>query len=163
MTDARPQRAVKDQAANTDKAPPRPPNRPWRAEGLPPGSPGGPPKHPRNWWGVAARAAIIYLVFFGLLTLQDRLNGPQTISYSEFVKQVQAGNVAEVFARGQSIQGALRQPRPVPGKEQQKETYQRFSTERPVFAHDDLLASLERSGANVRATPVVQERGLFTN
>jgi cell division protease FtsH len=106
---------------------------------------------------------LIYLVFFGLLTLQDRLNGPTTVSYSEFVKQVQAGNVAEVFAHGQSIQGSLKQARPVPGSENQKESYQRFSTERPVFARDDLLADLEKSGANVRAKPVVQERGPLTN
>jgi cell division protease FtsH len=163
MTDARPEQAVRDQPASTDKAPPRPPNRPWRAEGLPPGSPGGPPQRPRSWWGLAARVGAIYLVFFGLVTLQDRLNGPQTISYSEFVTQVQAGNVTEVFARGQSIQGSLKQARPVPGSENQKDTYQRFSTERPVFAHDDLLANLEKSGANVRATPVVQERGPLTN
>jgi cell division protease FtsH len=163
MTDAKPERTGRDQPASTDKAPPRPPNRPWRAEGLPPGTPGGPPQQPRKWWGVAARVGLIYLVFFGLLTLQDRLNGPTTVSYSEFVKQVQAGNVAEVFAHGQSIQGSLKQARPVPGSENQKESYQRFSTERPVFARDDLLADLEKSGANVRAKPVVQERGPLTN
>jgi cell division protease FtsH len=75
---------------------------------------------------------------------------------------VQAGNVAEIFARGNTIQGALREPRPVPGGKAGP-TYQRFSTERPVFARDDLLGNLERTGAIVRATPVVQERGTLLN
>jgi len=150
-------------AKDSSTEPQRPPNRPWRTEGLPPGSPGGPPKQRRSWWWFAVQGLILYALFFGSLTLQDRLNGPVTISYSEFVKEVQAGNVAEVFARGESIQGTLREPRPFPGQEQHKVTYQRFATERPVFANDDLLATLERNGANVRATPLVQERGMFTN
>jgi cell division protease FtsH len=163
MTDATRRPEAKDPAASTDQAPPRPPNRPWRAEGLPRGRPEGGAKPPRDWFGLVARGLLVYAVVFGLLTLQDRLNGPATISYSEFVKQVQAGNVSEVFSRGESIQGTLREARPIPGREGAKETYQRFATERPAFARDDLLASLERSGASVRATPVIQERGTFTN
>ena len=141
----------------------RPPNRPWRTEGLPPGSPGGPQKEPTNWWRLAAQAIPIIAIAFVLLTMQDRVTGLVTISYSEFVKQVDAGNVTEVFAKGESIQGTLKDARPVPDAAQQKATYRKFATERPVFARDDLLASLERTGTNVRATPVVQERGVLTN
>src|SRR5262249_6168024 len=39
----------------------------------------------------------------------------------------------------------------------------RFATERPVFAQDDLMGRLAQSGATVRATPIVEERGLFVN
>jgi cell division protease FtsH len=156
-------RARKGRASNERRSPPLPPNRPWRTEGLAPGSPGGPPKQPFNWWGLATQALIVFALAFGTLTILDRMNGPATISYSEFLKQVEAGNVAEVFARGESIQGVLRQPKPVPGAEQQRATYRRLSTERPVFAHDDLLANLEKAGTTVRATPVVQERGFLAN
>jgi cell division protease FtsH len=83
------------------------------------------------------------------------------VPYSEFTDQVEAGNVAEVFSRGESIQGALRQPRPLPG--QPERTYQQFDTERPTFAQDNLLAELKRTGVTVRATPVVQQRGLLSN
>jgi cell division protease FtsH len=38
-----------------------------------------------------------------------------------------------------------------------------FTTERPTFAHDDLLTELEDSGATVRATPVVEQRGTLAN
>ena len=49
-----------------------------------------------------------YLLLFGLLTLQDRLSGPQAVPYTEFKTQVADKNVAELFARGDSIEGELR-------------------------------------------------------
>jgi cell division protease FtsH len=100
-------------------------------------------------------------VLFGVLTIQDRLSGPQPVPYTEFKTQVAKKNVAELFARGDSIQGQLRNAAPVPGE--QDRTYQQFTTERPTFASDDLLAELTDGGAAVRATPVVQQRGILTN
>jgi cell division protease FtsH len=69
--------------------------------------------------------------------------------------------VAEIFARGDSIQGGLRTAAPVPGES--SDTYEQFTTERPTFAQDDLLAELADSDATVSATPVVEERGTFLN
>src|SRR5690606_28711818 len=94
--------------------------------------------------------------------LQDGLVAPPQVPYTEFTDQVEAGNVSEVFARGDSIQGTLRQPQPLPGQPPER-TYQQFTTERPTFAQDDLLAELERTGVTVRATPVVEQRGLLSN
>lgn len=102
-----------------------------------------------------------YLVLFGLISMQDAFNSPPEISYTEFTNQVQASNVAEVFSQGQSIQGSLRQPRPLPG--QPRKTYTQFGTERPAFAQDDLLTELQRTGVTVRATPVSQQRGTLWN
>ncbi len=138
----------------------RSPSRPWRIEGLPERG-AEPPRRKWSWWSIAARAFLVYAVIFGLLTLQDRLNEPETISYSELTRQVEANNVTEIFARGQSIQGTLREAKPVP--EQEGETYERFVTERPVFAADDLMAALLANDVTVRATPVVQERGALAN
>src|SRR5262249_19481525 len=98
---------------------------------------------------------------FGLLTIQDRMGGPEAVAYTEFKTEVAAGNVAEVFARGDTIQGGLRKAAPLPG--QPGRTYQRFKTERPTFAADDLLKELTAGKAIVRATPLVQERGTLTN
>jgi cell division protease FtsH len=118
-----------------------------------------------NWGKLATRALLIYAAVFAFLTIQDRMNGPQAISYTEFDKQVEAGNITEVFARGHTIQGELRAERPIP--EPQPKTgngkYKRFSTERPVFAQDDLMGRLAKSKAIVRATPLVEERGLLAN
>jgi len=106
-------------------------------------------------WGLG------YLILFGLMTLQDRMTAPETIPYTEFNAQVTAGNVAEVFARGESIEGKLKKPAPSP--RQQGHTYDQFKTERPTFAVDDLLGKLEANHATVRATPIVQERGMIAN
>ena len=131
-------------------------SRPWRTEGLPKG-----PRKRRPGWIVLAAWFLGYLVFFGLLTLQDRLSGPMAVSYTEFKAQVAAKNIAEVFSRGDTIQGALKKAAPVP--DQKGQTYQKFTTERPTFAADDLLSELTGSQATVRATPLVQERGMLTN
>jgi cell division protease FtsH len=102
-----------------------------------------------------------YLTLFAVLTVQDRLSGPQPVSYTEFKVQVGGRNVAAVFARGDSIEGELKKAVPVSG--QAGHTYQQFTTERPTFASDDLLAELSAGGATVRATPLVQQRGFIAN
>jgi cell division protease FtsH len=133
------------------------PARPWRTEGLPKNHQ---PKQRSRWmtiaiWGVG------YLLLFGMLTVQDRLSGPQPIPYTDFKTQVSNKNVAELFARGDSIEGQLKKAETIPG--QQDRTYQQFTTERPTFASDDLLTELTEGGATVRATPLVQQRGFLTN
>ena len=138
--------------------PQRPAPRPWRTEGLP--SPGTPTR-PRPRWTSVAAWFVGYLVLFGVLTLQDQLAGPQAVPYTEFKHQVTGKNVAELFARGNSIEGQLRKAVPLPG--QADATYQQFTTERPTFASDDLLAELSDGGATVRATPLVQQRGFLAN
>jgi cell division protease FtsH len=140
--------------------------RPWRTEGLPPDAGGSPPVKPsRNWGKLLLQGLLIYAAFFVSLTIQDRMNGPQAISYTEFDKQVEAANIAEVFARGHTIQGELRNEKPLPEPKPKTGTgtYKRFSTERPVFAQDDLMGRLEKSKAVVRATPLVAERGALAN
>jgi cell division protease FtsH len=102
-----------------------------------------------------------YLMLFGVLTVQDRLSGPQPVPYTDFKTQVTNKNVAELFARGDSIEGQLKKAVAIPG--QQDRTYQQFTTERPTFASDDLLTELTAGGATVRATPLVQQRGFLTN
>ena len=131
--------------------------KPWRTEGLPKGD----ARTPRRWGTTAAAWFLAYLFLFGVLTVQDRLSGPQAVPYTEFKNHVAAENVSEVFARGDSIEGQLKKPAPLPG--QQDRTYQQFTTERPTFASDDLLTELADGGATVRATPLVQQRGFLTN
>ena len=75
---------------------------PWRTEGLPKSEP---PK-PRRRWVSAGVWFLAYLAMFGVLTLQDRMSGPQAVPYTEFKGQVGSKNIGEVFARGDSIEGA---------------------------------------------------------
>jgi cell division protease FtsH len=144
-----PPRAGPPQAETTPK--------PWRTEGLPEGQP---PK-PRRGWFMWAPWLVGYALLFLFMTLQDRFAGPPAVPYTEFKAQVAAENVEEVFARGNTIQGKLKQPAPLPGDPKTK--YQHFTTERPTFAADDLLAQLTSSHATVRATPLVKERGFLAN
>jgi cell division protease FtsH len=137
-------------------SPTQPPQRPWRTGGLPKREP---PK-PRSRWRTAAVWLVGYLVLFGLLTIQDRLSGPQPVPYTEFKTQVANKNVDQLFARGNSIEGELKKAVPLPG--QPNRTYEQFTTERPTFASDDLLAELTAGGSTVRATPLVQQRGFLT-
>jgi cell division protease FtsH len=153
------------------RPPSQPPPRPWRTEGLPKGQ--QQPGKRSSRWMILAAWLLGYAVFFGLLTLQDRMSGPQAVPYTEFKAQVTSKNVSEVFARGNTIEGALKKPAPPPGQAQKADaqgdagqqgpTYHKFTTERPTFAVDDLLSELIASGATVRATPIVQQRGIFWN
>ena len=139
--------------------------KPWRTEGVPDKDDGTPPRRP--WWRTALWLALFYLLVFGVLSAQDRTGAP-TVSYTEFTRQVEAGNVVEVFARGDTIEGVLDDAAELPparGEQRDEEprTYTEFVTERPTFADDDLLADLEKQGATVSAEPVLEERGSLLN
>jgi cell division protease FtsH len=156
MTEPQPQPPPVPTREGEPTDPSRP--KPWRTEGMPKGQPG----NPRPAWAGWAPWLVGYGVLFGLLTLQDRFAGPSAVPYTEFKSQVASQNVKEVFARGNTIQGALKQPKPAIDTKTGG-TYEQFTTERPTFAADDLLAELSAMGATVRATPLVQERGFLTN
>ena len=135
--------------------------KPWRTEGLPRSAQAHQKPERPNWARVVAWFVAAYAVVFVVSTIQDIAGGPETVPYTEFTSQVEKENVAEVYAQGNTIEGTLKSPAALPGEK--GSTYQRFTTERPVFAQDNLLAKLERSGATVRATPVDDQRGILVN
>jgi len=94
---AQPQPTPRTGVSPAKSEPPSQPPPPWRAEGLPPTD------GKRSWWPSLVWWVVGYAIVFGLLTLQDRLNGPEAISYTAFKAQVAAQNVAEIFSRGDSI------------------------------------------------------------
>jgi len=162
-----PHRPVRSQAPSGP--PPLDSPRPWRTEGLPKESKGQngkkEPKKSRLWqfWVIAG---IALLGLWGLLTWQDASNAPPTIPYTEFISQVEAGNVKEIYAQGDTIQGELTNEAKLPddGDDSTEEgNYTQFTTERPTFAQDNLLSDLQAHGAVVRATPVVEQRGAVAN
>ncbi|OBA74127.1 cell division protein FtsH [Mycolicibacterium elephantis] len=97
------------------------------------------------------------------MSFQDSLGEPTKVPYTEFTAQVEQHNVAEVFSQGDTIEGTLREPKPVPDQDDPGKTYDRFTTERPTYAQDDLLTQLKAGGATVSATPLTQDRGIFWN
>ncbi|MGV0791631.1 ATP-dependent zinc metalloprotease FtsH [Mycolicibacterium sp. XJ1819] len=147
-------------SAPSDRADPKP----WRTEGLPTQGEGADGDRPRpRWWIILIYLGLGYLLVFSMLSVQDSLGGPTQIAYTEFTAQVDQHNVAEVFSRGDTIEGTLREPRPVPDQDDPAKTYERFTTERPTYARDDLLTQLKDGGTKVSATPLTNDRGIFWN
>jgi cell division protease FtsH len=147
----------------TNPAPPRKsPDQPWRTEGTPEEPQKRPPgdrKMRGGWWSLILTALVVYLIANLLLSFFNE-GGEPTISYTEFSKQVDAGNVGKIYAKGNAIQGQLRtaQKKPSGGGK-----YTKFSTERPTFANDRLWENLTKHDVTVTAEPVVQHRSFLSN
>ncbi|GGN12554.1 ATP-dependent zinc metalloprotease FtsH [Streptomyces fuscichromogenes] len=147
----------------TNPAPPRKsPDQPWRTEGAPeepPKPPNGGRRMHGGWWRLIVTALVVYLLANLVLSYFDQANEP-TVSYTEFTKQVDAGNVEKIYAKGDSIQGQLKKEQKNP---EGGGNYTKFNTERPSFAGDDLWSSLTKHDVTVTAEPVVQHRSFLAN
>ncbi|MFI6459932.1 ATP-dependent zinc metalloprotease FtsH [Streptomyces sp. NPDC050538] len=147
----------------TNPAPPRKsPDQPWRTEGTPDEpskpSPGG-KKMRGGWWSLILTALVVYLIANLILSFFNEGDEP-TISYTEFSKQVDAGNVTKIYAKGNAIQGQLKKEQEKPGGGGK---YTKFDTERPTFADDQLWEDLTKHDVTVTAEPVVQHRSFLAN
>ncbi|MFJ9647778.1 ATP-dependent zinc metalloprotease FtsH [Streptomyces sp. NPDC004244] len=135
---------------------------PWRSEGAPPGPqprkrmPGG------GWRGLVLAALVVFLVTNLVLSFFNEPDEP-TISYTEFSKQVAAGNVSKIYSKGDAIQGELKAKQPLPQGGEEKGDYTKFVTQRPAFAEDDLWADLTKQNVTVTASPVVVQRSFLAN
>ncbi|MFH9862579.1 ATP-dependent zinc metalloprotease FtsH [Streptomyces sp. NPDC017202] len=147
----------------SNPAPPRKsPDKPWRTEGAPeepPKPPSGGRRLRGGWWSLILAALVVFLIALLVLSLYNKGDEP-TISYTEFSKQVDAGNVSKIYAKGDAIQGQLRKERDKP---QGDGTYTKFRTERPTFADDRLWENLTENDVTVTAEPVVRQRSLLAN
>ncbi|MEV6018646.1 ATP-dependent zinc metalloprotease FtsH [Streptomyces sp. NPDC051997] len=147
----------------SNPVPPRKaPDQPWRTEGTPPEPtppPGGRRKLPGGWWSLALAALIVFLIANLVLSFYNKGNEP-TISYTEFSRQVDDGNVTKIYAKGDAIQGQLKNSQEKPGGGGK---YTKFKTQRPVFADDKLWDNLQKHDVTVTASPVVQERSFLFN
>lgn len=136
--------------------PPDPPRAPWQVEGATPPPPttkpptkGGLPR----WATWIAGALLLNWILASVFT---RPTPTTTITYSSFVEQLSAGNVSTISAKGDSINGKLRKAIAVKSKNTTT-----FATERPAFADDNLLASLQAKNVVVTAKPLVSDTPLW--
>ncbi|WP_369262577.1 ATP-dependent zinc metalloprotease FtsH [Streptomyces sp. R35] len=147
----------------SNPAPPRKdPDQPWRTEGTPPEPtppPSGRRRMPGGWWSLAVAALIVFLVANLVLSFFNEGNEP-TISYTEFSRQVDDGNVTKIYSKGDAIQGQLKTAQENPGGEGK---YTKFKTQRPSFADDNLWENLDKHNVTVTASPVVQQRSTLYN
>jgi cell division protease FtsH len=142
---------------------------PWRVEGARPDPQGDKgwaaswrrPGGSRFWTILALLLAVNYLASALALAPPQRLEVPYTL----FREQVQQGNVAEVVATGDRIEGRFeqavtypkggdQQSRPSAGaREHQPRTGTLFTTQRPSFADDGLVELLLEQDVVVNAEP----------
>jgi len=127
-----------------------------------PQGPTGPtnPLRRARWWLLIVGLLVANWAIGSFLTAEE---GPTTIAYTQFLAQLDAGNVTRISAKGDTIQGELRTPAPiaVDGAEPTTVTVSQFDTERPSFADDDLFARLQAKGVEVSATSLYTEVPLW--
>ena len=77
---------------------------PWRTEGLPKKRRREPPEWWRTWrWVVLAVLLLLNIWVVNVLLAPE--DHRVTVSYNVFVDQLEAGNIADVFTRGNAIDG----------------------------------------------------------
>ncbi|MBE6478632.1 MAG: ATP-dependent zinc metalloprotease FtsH [Propionibacteriaceae bacterium] len=129
--------------------------KPWHTEGLP-GDDGERPKRPL--WVRIAPWLVLLAIMLAAVSWYNESRKPPQISYNEFVTQVKEGNVEIVHATGDTIDGKLKESRTVPEDSEAKagQQYTQFTTERPTWAEDNLLALLNAYGVTVSASSTVE-------
>jgi cell division protease FtsH len=126
--------------------------KPWRVEGMRDDSSGSgrPPRRGGGfWWLVGAFLVVNWIVMSVLMGPPERTQ----VSYTFFTEQVDAGNVQTVTSTAETIQGDLEQATDYPPGAEEATRVDLFTTQRPSFATDDLLGTLEAQGVTVNANP----------
>jgi len=134
----------------------KPPPRPWRVEGLDgdaqePERPQGSrwTRWARYWWVLVVLLVVNWVVSSLLLGPADR----EKVSYTFFLTQVDADNVREITSTGDTVEGVFQRQVAYPPGAGSDALVERFTTERPSFAADDLFRKLQENGVQVNARP----------
>jgi cell division protease FtsH len=134
-----------------------PPVPPWKVEGA--GSPikskSPMPKPIPPWVKWIGLILILNWLIAGFVT---RPTAATTITYSVFTEQLNAANVKTISAKGDAIEGVLKK-----GLLLNKKKVTKFSTQRPAFADDNLLAQLQAKDVVVTARPLVTDSPLWVS
>jgi cell division protease FtsH len=115
----------------------------------PSGTPGQRPRRGGFWWLVIGFFALNWIVMSVLVGPPSRTN----VSYTFFSQQLTAGNVQTVTTTGDAIQGEFKKPARYTSGSNDTTQVDLFTTQRPSFARDDLLATLQAKGVTVNAKP----------
>ncbi|MGK5682055.1 ATP-dependent zinc metalloprotease FtsH [Actinoplanes sp. URMC 104] len=141
--------------ADAPNTPPPQRPHPWRVEGAPPGGPPGGPQGSRSTW-LRFGGMLVVLLALNWIISSFFLAPPERapVSYTFFVSQLQAANVSEITSTGDTIEGRFKkQTAYTPTGETRSEQVDRFTTQRPSFAEDNLFALLQQQNVPVNANP----------
>ena len=119
----------------TPKAPAMPPF--WRSRGF--------------WIYLVVLLVLNYIISTVFLSGPPRI----TVPYTTFLQQVQAGNIKDVSAQSNSLQGDFKK-----SISYGSASGTAFQTERPTFAQDDLVSELAKQGVTITATAPGSGSGL---
>ena len=127
-----------------------PPVPPWKVEGHAP----EPPKKRSPWlrfgWMLVVLLALNWVISSFFLAPEPRT----AVSYTYFLSQVDAKNIAQITSTADTIEGELtKKTAYTPTGSKDSEQVQRFTTQRPSFADDNLFAKLQANGVPVNANP----------
>jgi cell division protease FtsH len=120
-----------------------------------------PDQRPRGggfWWLVIGLLAVNWVVMSVVMGPPPRSD----VSYTFFTDQLDAGNVETVTSTADTIQGEFRRAADYPPGSEDAARVDLFTTERPSFAMDDLLRTLEAKGVTVNAVPPDAAAPLWT-
>ena len=129
------------------------------SQGRPGGSApqGTPPTRRISWLRWLIFIIVINLLFYAPL-LFSSLGAQQstiTLSYTNFLQQVEQGNVKDVTLTGNAVSGDFKTPLQQPQSGTSSTTsYARFSSYVPETGDPTLLPTLEKNGVQVTAQPV---------
>ena len=100
---------------------------------------------------------MVVLLVLNYLISTIFFSGPPriTVPYTTFLQQVQNGNVKDLSAQGNSLQGDFKK-----SVSYGSASGTAFQTERPTFAQDNLVDELASQGVTISATPVGAGSGL---
>ncbi len=149
---------AKAEQRKSAKDSPPPPVPPWKVEGTKLPSVNRKPDLPKqipSWVKWIGLILIMNWVIAGFVTRPSPLT---TVNYSVFSEQLNATNVQTISAKGDAIEGVLKKAILVKGKSVTK-----FSTQRPAFADDNLLAQLQAKNVVVTARPLVTDSPLWVS
>ncbi|WP_250034519.1 ATP-dependent zinc metalloprotease FtsH [Paractinoplanes maris] len=117
-------------------------------------APGGPPR-PRSSW-VRFGGTLVVLLALNWIISSFFLAPPEraSVSYTFFLTQVQGNNVSEITSTADTIEGQFKKEVAyTPTGDTKSEQVDRFTTQRPSFADDDLFSQLQADNVPVNANP----------
>ena len=135
---------------------------PWKVEGGPPNTPPPmkapqPPRRLPKWVTWIALALFVNWLVASIVTQPTEST---TVTYTAFLSQLQAGNVATISAKGDSIEGTFKKSFIAKPKAKAITT---FRTERPTFADDKLQTLLQTKDVTITAKPLVTSSPLWVS
>ena len=125
---------------------------PWRVEGMPGHSSGTVHQRPRRG-GFWCLIGVFLLINWFVVSLAMGPPARTDVSYTFFTDQLDAGNVETVTSTADTIQGEFTKAVDYPPGSKNADQVDLFTTQRPSFATDDLLGTLEAKGVTVNANP----------